>query len=284
MEKNDLTDLFYDSNLIVLEEIAPYFFLTGEEAKALPILQELIDYDLHLHLIGRGMVLKNILKERGFLFSRPTILGHEKIPEWVLKAHHPFSYKREDFDHLFRVVMAKKMREVIRVHELDLAVPQKRYVPAFFSSPWKKRQENYYVLSEKFDCMSMREMAEAFIAMPSKKIKKIAKDLATFIAFTGFQDIHGGNVKYRRDGTLSILDTEPWGILVEANDKEPLRRSHIYHSACKGLKNFHRAVPFYSPIDPSESGEKKMAEIRAIFEKARDEALFGLKMRWGFKE
>ncbi len=267
MSRNDLSAHFDEANIINIDEVAPLFFLKEGEEWIHSTLRELIDYDIHLHLMGRALALKKCLKEKRFE-SHHAILTHPKLPGWIIKGQHKFSFQRENFDHLLRVVMAKKMREVIQLHNLSIDIPEKRFVPAFFFPPHAQRAEKYYVLAKAFDCMNSKETAEFFHKLHPQKIRKIARDLAIFIAKTGYQDIHAGNIKIRRDGMVVILDTEPWGILIEEFDPHPSWTIQVKKGALLGLNNLYKDSHMQWIRDYHQ--KEKISEIKTIF---KEEAL-----------
>lgn len=287
MKKNDLSSQFYDKNVVNLDEIAPYFFLKGEERSLLPELERLIDIHMHLHITGRAVMLDDVLRDRGYVFRRNKVLEHEKITGWILKAHSSFSYKTEDFDHLLRVVMAKKMQVVIEEEGLDLVVPDKRYIPAFFQLDNDRKQDRYYLLAKKCDCVSAKEMSERMLNMDLRDVRKIAYDLAVFVRRTGFQDIHSGNIQCSQAGKFCIVDTEPWGLIIEESDSSPLWHAHLFTAASHGLKNlergfhFHHSVNVYDKSKANPKEESKIVAIKTIFKEECKKQLALLKKEWG---
>jgi hypothetical protein len=264
MGKNDLSHLFEEINTIDLHEVAPLFFLQGNEKELLPKLEQLIDYEMHTHLIGKTVLLKYVFNEKGFVPITNSVFTHDSLPGWILKGQHNISYIKRDFDHLLRPVMAKKMQEVIRVHNLDIAIPEKRYVPSFFSSSTAKKQESYYILVEQFDCITQKEMANYFLSLEAVEIRHIARTLALFIAHTGYQDLHTGNIRFSKEGKLCILDTEPWGMLVEVDNEKPHNQTKKAKSVESGLNRLAKTFHLFSRVHTENNPKREL--IKKIFE------------------
>ncbi len=204
------------------------------------IFSEPLSYDLSKTIPERVKTLRNhgftTLSTKpemssGILHPFYSVVEHKDVPGYVIKSGAdrvpadqyimgPVNLHLDEMSHftpedsLMRIAMAARIQRVSQEYNLGVHVPKKYVVQLPGSDSETKATRKYCVLSEKVDIPSPDQTVRNIQKMQREEQRQLARKISTLVAKVGITDATFENIRVDSKGKVTIIDTEPAGLMV----------------------------------------------------------------------
>ena len=158
------------------------------------------------------------------------VIEHEELRGWVIKSGArrgprgqlmmgPMNDRNEvalitEEASLLRIEMASRIAKVAREANIDVVLPRKKLVAYANLDGVTEATKKYCVVCEKLDIPSVEETVENIKGMDRPHQIEVARKISTIVQKAGLVDASFDNIRVTREGQISIIDTEPAGLMV----------------------------------------------------------------------
>lgn len=206
------------------------------------ILSDPITYDSTVLAENNALLLKHqfsILGTKqhicdGYVKITPfyNVSEHPLLPKWVIKAAGmrvpqnqlilgPNNDQNEraifsSNESLLRLSMNKRIKAISAKLGIDVIVPREYAVP-YTDQQSTELSRKYFIISEKLNILSKEETIACIKQKSEKEQRELAHKISRLITEIGYLDSSFDNIRFTREGKLTIIDTEPAGLMVDTS-------------------------------------------------------------------
>jgi hypothetical protein len=206
--------------------------LSNKEVQS--VFSEPLSYTNYLNkndvLKRHGFTLLAVKQEKTQFTPYYSVVEHPHLKDWVIKTG-AVKVSKDEFkpglsndknemtffseeESLLRIEMAKRISRIAKDNNLDVVIPEKKFVAYANVEGMSQATKKYFVVCKKIDILSAEDTFQKIFSMSQNEQRELAKKISTLVQKLGFVDSSFNNIRLTPDGRIAIIDTEPAGLMV----------------------------------------------------------------------